>query len=277
MTTLSLAPDDIDRTGPRRRAGAPPGALRLAVAAEVARVRTTRTVLWLGLAGALLSAVMTGMVAATIGQPNGQEIASEAGRLTVLSFGFSAGLMATLVGVLSVASERRYRTMGTSLIATPSRSSWLLAKAVVAVPIGLVFTAVGQAVALGIGVPVLSSHGVSVGLWSGPMLQMTLGTLTLGAFSAVWGVALGGLIRNQMVAVAAVTLYSIMVEAAVIQYLPAIGKWLPGGAQSAIVHDPATEHLSAGAGYLLFAAWCALGLVLAARQVAREDVTVSAT
>ncbi|NHC16144.1 hypothetical protein [Motilibacter deserti] len=274
MTTLSLAPD---RSRPASRAGAPPGALRLAVAAEVARTRTTRTVLWLGLAGALLAAVMTAMVAATIGQPGGQEVASETGRLTVLSFGFSAGLMATLVGVLSVASERRYRTMGSSLVATPSRRNWLLAKALVVVPIGLVFTTVGQAVALAIGAPVLSSHGAHVDLWSGPALQMTIGTLTLGAFSAVWGVALGALIRNQMVAVAAVTLYSIMVEAAVIQYVPAVGKWLPGGAQSAIVHDPATEHLSAGAGYLVFAAWCTVGLLLAIRQVAREDVTVSAT
>ncbi|MDQ6781923.1 MAG: hypothetical protein M3063_00430 [Actinomycetota bacterium] len=243
--------------------------LRRDVGAEAVRVFSTRGWLVLLALAILLPVVGTAAMVLSTGKSSGVDV--EAVR-KVLSSGFSAGLLATLLGVLSVTSEYRHGTVGASLMACGSRTRWALSKLLVACPLGLFFSLAGQAAVLGVGLPLLAGKGVHPDVWSGDLLLTTLGTGTLGFFAAAWGVGLGLCIRSQLAAVAGVVLYSTLAEAAFLQYVPSVGKYLPGGAQAAIVVDPTLQHLPMAAGYLLFAAWAALSLLVGRMLLIRRDL-----
>jgi hypothetical protein len=95
------------------------------------------------------------------------------------------------------------------------------------------------------------------------------------ALFGVIGVGVGALIRNQIAAVVAALVWEFVLEAILIGVVPAVGKWLPGGAARGLTR----ETLSSGN---LLPAWGA-GLVLLAYGLAfavagsqllvRRDVT----
>jgi ABC-2 type transport system permease protein len=248
--------------------------LRRAVIAEA--VRTFSTPGWLILLGVAILLPVLGTVPAALsaGHRGGINPATADGVRKILASGFTAGLLATLLGVLSVTAEYRHGTVGASVLASGSRTRWASSKVLVTCPLGLVFTFLGQTAVLVSGLPILAGKGVHPDVWSGDLLRMTLGTATLGFIAAAWGVGLGLCIRNQLAAVAGVVLYSTVAEAAFLAAVPAVGQYLPGGAQAAIVVDPTLPHLSMAAGYLLFMAWTAVSLLVGRTILLRRDLPV---
>ena len=243
-----------------------------AIRAERRRFFSTSGPFALLAVAAVLPAITTIAQVSTVGTAQSPDMSTVDGIGTVLNGGFLASLMATLGGVLAVTTEWRYHTASGSVLAVGGRRTWLLAKLCVAVPFGLLASAVGQAVVLAIGLPMLSSNGIDADVWSGQLLNSTIGTVVLGGMSAVWGLGLGLLIRSQVAAVAGLIVYTAFFEGAVIQFVPVIGKWLPGGAQGAIALDPSVEHLAQGWGFLLFAGWAAAALVAGARELMRREL-----
>ncbi len=86
-------------------------------------------------------------------------------------------------------------------------------------------------------------------------LGATAGTVLYGAM----GVAVGALIRNQAAALVVALAWMMVIENLFVGLLPELGRWLPGGAASALTS------FSVGAGDLL-PMWAA-ALVLAAYAV----------
>lgn len=249
-----------------------PRPLARGVRAEWLRTKSVRTPWFFLLVAVLLPASGTASATLTFGGSGGIAAGEPHAVEKALSGGFSAGLIAMLFGIVAVTSEYRHGTAAMSIVNSVQRRTWLLSKVIVAVPIGLGLTIAGQLAVLAVGAPILASKGVSVDLWHGALLQMTLGTCTLGALTAAIGVGIGALVPNQLPAVIGAVIYSLAAETAILHYAPGFGEYLPGGAQASIVRDPTLQHLGAPAGYLVMLGWAVVALTAGLIRLNRQDV-----
>ncbi len=136
-----------------------------------------------------------------------------------------------VVGVLSLTTEFRHATIGRTLQITPSRTRVLTAKLVVGAAYGVVyFVASLGVVAVLIGIAATGTDlelGAEVreALWHGPVGL---------ALTAVFGVAVGALLRSQVVAITVSLVYVMLVETLVNQFAPQVARWLPFQALNAL-------------------------------------------
>ncbi|MFE9631874.1 ABC transporter permease [Streptomyces sp. NPDC006463] len=147
--------------------------------------------------------------------------------------GFAGLLFATIAGSLLVTNEYRHRTWTRTYLTTPRRDRVLAAKALVAllagIPVGLLSVLASTLVAV---------FGGHTPTYSADMVRLTVMIVAISALAGPWGVALGYLIRNQVATVMAVVAYTTGIEAVLIVVAPSFGRFLPGGAQLSLLHDP---------------------------------------
>ena len=149
----------------------------------------------------------------------------------------SAGAASPVVlvaGILGMTTEYRFMTVTSTFLVTPRRGRVLTAKLVVHAGLGLVIGLVCSivAAALATGLLTLKTHAA---ISASTVLQISGGTLLGYALYAVVGVSVGALVRNQVAAIIGALLWALVVEALVVAFAPAVGRWLPGGAlQSAL-------------------------------------------
>ena len=98
------------------------------------------------------------------------------------------------------------------------------------------------------------------------------GTVAAAALSALLGVAIGTLVRNQVGAVVAVVAYAFLVDATLFAAAPAVGRYLPGKAGDALAGQPVEDLLAPGVGAAVLAAWTLAVVVAAAVRTDRSDV-----
>ena len=138
-------------------------------------------------------------------------------------------IVVLVMGLLVTTTEFRHDTIGRTLQLTPGRTRVMAAKLVVGALYGIVFFVLGLAlvtllVLLAGGEPTLGSQ-TRTALWHGPAGL---------ALTAVFGVAVGALLRNQVVAVTVSLLYVMLFETLVNQFLPELARWLPFQALNAL-------------------------------------------
>jgi hypothetical protein len=167
------------------------------------------------------------------GRASQQGLPAEAAALAVIRQGFAGLLFATIAGALLVTGEYRHRTWTRTYLTTPDRRRVLAAKAVTSLLVGLLVGLV--CVLAGTLVAVLSGHGPT-NSWA--VWRLCLMIVVISTLAGPWGVALGYLIRNQVATVLAVVAYTTGVEAVLIVTAPHFARFLPGGAQLALLHDP---------------------------------------
>jgi hypothetical protein len=87
-------------------------------------------------------------------------------------------------------------------------------------------------------------------------IEWVRGYMLLFASGSLWGVAIGFLFKNTIVAVGVHFIYQTVAEASIIKAFPHFGKLLPGGAQAAMVKDPSLpERLNVLSGIGIFTFW----------------------
>jgi ABC-2 type transport system permease protein len=145
----------------------------------------------------------------------------------------AASFMVLVVALLAITNEFRHGTIGRSLQVEPSRTRLLVAKLTVAALYGLVFFVAGLllvAALLGLAVAI---EGVTpefgdqlvTSLWQGPVgLVLT----------AVLGVAVGALLRSQVLAVTISLVWIFLVENLILSLAPQVARWLPFQALQAV-------------------------------------------
>ena len=207
------------------------------VAAEIRKLTSVRTTWIITAIGLLLVAIgagffvfedefsgpfdgTDGQIAATIDQIGGMSV------------------IVLVIGLLAMTTEFRHGTIGRTLQFTPSRSTVLGAKLVVGIVYGVLFFAFGLVV---VGILVaIAGAGFSVGestvaaLWQGPVGL---------ALTAMFGVALGALLRNQVVAITVTLIYLFLGETLINQLFPDVARWMPFQALNAVF---ASEESMAG-------------------------------
>jgi len=187
----------------------------------------------------------------------------------------SSYLVALVSGVLGFTSETRHRTLSATYLATPQRGRVLAAKffvqLIAGTAMGLVTAAIGTPVAMA-----LVNRGAH---WEMPTADIwSIGYNTVGAY-ALWsvvGIAVGALIRNQIAATVGSLFWVMIVERIFLQLLPNYGKWLPGGASSAMLQARSIngqEYLQPQQGAFLLLGYAVVLSVIAALTTNRADVS----
>jgi ABC-2 type transport system permease protein len=192
--------------------------------AELLKLRTTGTF------GALTGvAVGTSVLIAAL-----VAILTEPTRDTVLVDVFASdtsSFFILVLGVVGITGEWRHRTITSSLLAAPDRPRFLAAKTAAFATAGLVLSlAVAVAVAL-VGAVVLGVRDLplpGMAELAGQVGRNALLAALLGAF----GVAVGGLLRNQIMALVTLFATAFVIEPLVLALAPSVGRYGPLGALS---------------------------------------------
>ncbi|WP_088245501.1 hypothetical protein [Streptomyces sp. LUP47B] len=187
-----------------------------------------------------------------------------------------ASLAIGVLGVLMSAGEYSTGMIRSTLTAVPRRLPVLWSKAAVIGPVALVLTGVGAVAAFLLGTPGLDGEKIALSLGDDGVLRSLAGAGVYLGLVAVFGVALGVLIRSSAGAIAALV-GILLILPGLATLLPdslydSINPYFPGNAGSAAyaLHQ-SSDALSPGAGLAVFAGWVALALAGAAFRLVKSD------
>jgi hypothetical protein len=182
-----------------------------------------------------------------------------------------AGLPVLLIlfGIVGAAGEYRHRTAAPAALAAGGRRGrLLLARAVAYALAGFVLGALTVAVALALGLPLLSGEP-GPGLGSGKIAAVATGSVVGAGLCAIMGVAAGALVRSQVAGVVGALLLMFLGMPLLAIADETAAELTPFGAAVGLAGDPTLETLSRGEAGLVLAAWT-LPLLLAAIVVERR-------
>ena len=195
------------------------------IAAEMRKLETVRTTWVITLIGVVLSGLTAALFLfeSTMTGPFEGTDAQIANAIEQIG---ANSVIVVVIGLLSMTTEFRHGTAGRTFQLTPSRTRVMLAKLAVGAMYGVAFFALSLvavfALVLIAGITV--DDGLSFGsetaeaLWQGPVGL---------ALAAVLGVAVGALLRNQVVAITVTLVYLFLGETLVNQFFPEVARWMP--------------------------------------------------
>lgn len=240
------------------------------IAAELLKLRVTRTT-WVLLAVAVaLSAARVAQVLSSTGTAAGIERGTGEATLTLAGAAGTGTLLALFLGVMAGTGEFRHRTMTGTLLMTPQRRQVVVAKA-------LALTAVGSAMALalsafGVLVAVLTGAAGAVGVGSG--LRAVVAVAAGGAFWAWLGLGVGLVVRNQTVALLMPVGWLLILEPLVGSFgLDSLAPWLPGALPGVLVGFESVGSPPVWAAVIAVVGYGLALSVVGARRLDRLDVT----
>ena len=187
--------------------------------AELIKLRTTRTLVVLTAATLAISLLV--VVLTTTIQDEWTE--DDARDLFTSDF---TGLFILLLGVMGMAGEWRHRTITSTVLAAPRRLRLLSAKTISYAVAGIAISLIVTVAIMAIGTLILSARDLpTAGL--GDLADVLWRNLVVAAYLGAFGVCIGGLIRNQIVAIVGLLLLMFAIEPPVIGLAPEVGKFGP--------------------------------------------------
>jgi hypothetical protein len=244
------------------------------IRAELLRIRTTRLALWLllGTAGSVILGLALSITAA--GDNGMAPLNSSEGVRNVMASAASGTILLVFLGVLLFTSEFRHNTASSTFLVSPDRSRVVRAKLLASALTGIAYATTAAVVTIAVALPWLATKHVDVSLLSSDVL-VVVGTAFLATMLAgPLGVGVGALVRHQTAAIIGVSVWTMVVENVLVNAVPAVGKWFPGGALSAMTHTSTSngDLLPMWAAAVLFAGYAAAFALIAVRFTIRRDV-----
>lgn len=189
---------------------------------------------------------------------------------------FFGQVAVVVIGVLSVTAEYSKGGIRSTLTAVPKRLRVIGAKALVVTPVTLVFGLISCFASFEVGQAILEGKHVSVGLGDPEVLRAVIGCALYLAGCALFGFALGVLLRQTAGAITG-ALVLLFVAPPLVGLIPgSAGDWLnshfTANAGSQILmtyHDPTM--LGPWPGYAVFTVWWVVFLALGASLLVRRD------
>jgi ABC-2 type transport system permease protein len=222
---------------------------------ELIKTVSTRTLLGYALTGVALAVANVVIVTQASGELDAVSDKEEA----------IAGLpiIVLLFGLVGATGEYRHRTAAPAVLAAgQDRALLLLARAGAYALTGLAIGALMVAVALVLGLSLLPAHP-GPGLGAHDVALVAAGSLLAAALSAIMGVAVGAVVRNQVAGVVGALILAFVVSPLIAVIDETAVEFTPFGAAFALAGDPQAGTLSWGGDALLLLAWT-LPLLLAA-------------
>jgi len=238
--------------------------------AELIKLRTTRTFVVLT-AAALAISLLVVVLTTTI-----QDEWTEDDARDLFTSDFT-GLFILLLGVMGMAGEWRHRTITSTVLAAPRRLRLLSAKTISYAVAGIAISLIVTVAIMAIGTLILSARDLpTAGL--GDLADVLWRNLVVAAYLGAFGVCIGGLIRNQIVAIVGLLLLMFAIEPAVIGLAPEVGKFGPtlaapnGFIGLEDVFGEGDEQLTPAVALLVMIGWVGLAFTAAAARLERRDL-----
>jgi ABC-2 type transport system permease protein len=239
--------------------------------AELIKLRTTRTFVVLT-AAALAISLLVVVLTTTLQDQWTEE--DDARDLFTADF---TGLFILLLGVMGMAGEWRHRTITSTVLAAPRRLRLLSAKTISYAVAGIAISLIVTVTIMAIGTLILSARDLpTVGL--GDLADVLWRNLVVAAYLGAFGVCIGGLIRNQIVAIVGLLLLAFAIEPPVIGLAPEVGKFGPTvGAPNGFLgledaFGEGDEQLTPALALLVMIGWVGLAFAAAAARLERRDL-----
>jgi ABC-2 type transport system permease protein len=237
--------------------------------AELFKIRSTRTTLWLVLgmlALVLLLVALTGLLSRS-GALTGKDAQAH-----LLGLGGVAVLFAALAGLMVVTAEYRHGTIRPTLLFTPCRPRVICAKLASSMITGLAFGVAAEALGFAVGTAILAGRGVPFALNRGEVIQLVVGTIVGVVLWGGLGVGLGAIMRNQVAAVIGLLAWILVIENLVFGLAPSVGRYGPAQAASALSGLTTENVLSPVAAGVVLMGWTAVLIAAGVVLVVRRDV-----
>jgi ABC-2 type transport system permease protein len=164
-------------------------------------------------------------------------------------------ILLLLLGIVGAAGEHRHRTAAPAALAAGRHRGQVLAGRAAAYALtGAAVATLALAITFAIGIPLLGGEP-GPGLDGGELALIGTGSVLAAAISAIMGVAVGALARNQVAAVIG-TLLLLFVGMPLLQLVSqTMFELTPFVAATAVAGDTAAENLSWGGALLVLLAW----------------------
>ncbi len=240
--------------------------------AELLKLSTTRT--FAALAGvavgiSLLITILVGLLT----EPTQESVLTDVFTSDVSS------LFILVLAVVGITGEWRHRTITSSLLAAPDRLRFLAAKTIAFAAAGLALSLLISLAVAVVGFTILSVRDLptpDAGELAGQIGRIAIVAALLGGF----GVVVGALVRNQVVAVVGMLLLTFVVEPAVIALVPEVGRYGPlvalptaaAGLPEGDVGLGGVELLPAGLAAAVMLAWMGVCFAGGVALLRRRDI-----
>ena len=172
---------------------------------ELLKLRTTRTAIGFAVA-AIVLVLLVVLLSILAGDPRNVPDKRDA-----VNFGGTTAFVLLIFGVVGATGEYRHRTLAPSLLVAPDRARLTVARMVAYGITGLLIGLLMLVVAFGIGLPLLAGQP-GPDLASSDLLETGGGGVLSVALSAMLGVGIGVLVRNQVAAVVGTLVWFFIVE-----------------------------------------------------------------
>ena len=252
--------------------------MRALLHAELLKLRSTRMTAGLLLATLGLVALTVVVSVPDVGTENAPLALGDPDLLAGAvgtSFGVPQLLM-VLFGTIAVTQEFRYGTITSTYLGEPRRTRVLIAKWLSLTLTSVVITTATLALSVTFGITLIHSRDGDVTVAGHFWGVVASGFVVMAAYGVI-GVAVGALVRNQIVAVVGVLVWMTAVEYTIIPAFPVIGRWMPLGATSALFQlGPSMglggQLLPVSVAGLVLAGYTAAAVVLALLITPKRDV-----
>ena len=147
----------------------------------------------------------------------------------------SAYFFAIIIGIMLMSGEFRHGTAVATFLTAPKRGTVLATKLVIAAIGGMLVMVISTAAGLAGGWIALSFFPDAASPTNEVFINTMLAAVVSGAVLGIIGVALGTLVRNQMLAITGALLYLFVIDPILLALAPDTGKYLPQGLITAML------------------------------------------
>jgi ABC-2 type transport system permease protein len=242
------------------------------IGAELFKLRTTRT--FYGLTGgALALVILITVLGSALGDFGGERHPLR----SLANIGGLAQIFALVLGILAVTTEFRHGTITPTLLAVPGRLRLVLAKLGAGLLAGLALGLVCTGVCVGIALAIFSARGIGSGATGGDVVRLILGGTVAAGLYGAFGVGLGAIVRNQVGAIIGVLVWTFVLEP-LLALIPGLKHGVPkfglvGVGNGVAATSNGSDTLGQVPAGLLFAAYCAIFVVVGIASMRRRDVS----
>jgi ABC-2 type transport system permease protein len=241
--------------------------------AELIKLRTTRTFLALTAAAIGTSLLITVLVS-VLTEPTEDSV------LTDVFTADTSALFIIVLAVVGITGEWRHHTITSSLLAAPDRLRFLAAKVIAFGTAGLLLSLLISIAIAVVGLVILNIRDLPVPE-AGELVKQIVRNALVAALLGAFGVGIGALVRNQVVAVVSLLIVAFAVDPAVAALAPEVGRFSPFGGLPAGITDVPPEDaglpedmdiLSPGLAVLAMLAWIGSAFAVGAALLIRRDL-----
>lgn len=193
--------------------------MRPLLAAELLKLRTTRTFVALTSIAIGTSLLITTLVS-LLSEPTEESV------LTDVFTADTSSLFILVLAVIGISGEWRHHTITSSLLAAPHRIRFLAAKTIAFAAAGVLLSLLISIAIGSVGFAILSARDLPTPPLGDVVEQFGRNAL-LAALLGAFGVGIGAIVRNQVVAIVGVLVVSFFVEPVLLQLVEEVGRYGP--------------------------------------------------